>query len=97
MRTLSVRLPERLDHDLEQEARDEGTTRSDLAREAISEFLERRERERFLATLRDEARMLRGDPATRRVRRDFAGAEAEALEVAEGSGSEHDADERWWD
>ena len=97
MRTLSVRLPDPLDRKLDHEARDEGKSRSALAREAIAEFVARRERERFLATLVEEARELRDDPESRRIGEEFLAAENEALEVAEGAAEGHDADERWWE
>lgn len=97
MRTLSVRLPETLDRNLDHEARDEGKSRSELAREAIVEYVERRERERFLATLAEEAREVRGAPETRRIAEEFLVAENEVLEVAEGGGEGDDPDERWWE
>jgi len=97
MRTLSVRLPEPLDRKLDHEARDEGKSRSELAREAIVEYVERRERERFLATLAEEARAVRGAPESRHIAEEFLVAENEALEVAEGGGEGDDHDERWWE
>ena len=97
MRTLSVRLPESLGRKLDHEARDEGKSRSELARKAIADFVERRERERFLATLAAEAREVRDAPEGRRIAEEFLVAENEALEVAEGVGEGDDPDERWWE
>jgi len=100
VRTLSIRLPEPLDRKLDHEARDEGKSRSELAREAIADFIERRERERFLATLAAEAREVRDAPEGRRIAEEFLVAENEALEgsaVADGGGEGDDPDERWWE
>jgi len=97
MRTLSIRLPEPLDRKLDDEARDEGKSRSELAREAIAELIERRERERFLATLAAEAREVRDAPESRRIAEEFLVAENEALDGSEGWGEGDDPDERWWE
>lgn len=60
-----LRLPEELESRLEAEARREGVTRSEVARAAIAEFLERRERQRYLAAFVAEARAAYADPAVR--------------------------------
>lgn len=73
MAALSVRLPEELEARLNEEARREGLGRSELAREAIADFLERKERERVLASFVAEARAAYGDKEIR----------AEALALAE--------------
>ncbi len=49
MAGFSLRLPEELESRLDEEARREGRARSEVARTAIAEFLERRERERYMA------------------------------------------------
>ena len=51
MPALSLRLPEDLDHRLEDEARLERLPRSEVVRIAITDYLARRERERFMAEL----------------------------------------------
>jgi len=56
MPALSLRLPEELEQRLDEEARQEGVPRSEVARAAISDYLARRERERFMAELVAEAR-----------------------------------------
>ena len=101
MRTLSVRLPEHLGERLDHEARDEGKSRSELARDAIAAYVERRERERFLAALAAEARALRATGDGERVAEEFVVAENEALDTAlerRTALAESEADEdRWWD
>jgi predicted DNA-binding protein len=99
MRTLSIRLPDALERRLGREADTCGTSRSELAREAIAEYLEERERARFLAEIADEARRLKGEPETLAVAEEFLPLENEALEVAEGPPHEADAADsgRWWE
>lgn len=94
MSTLSVRLPDPLDHDLAREAEEQGKNRSELAREAIAEYVERRARDRFLATLAAEARSLHGSGEAVEVAEELLAAENEALEVAEEGATE--PAERWW-
>ena len=72
MTAISVRLPEDIETRLAEEARLEGRPRSEVAREAIAEYLERREKERFMAEMVAAARALAADPAARR----------ESLEIA---------------
>jgi predicted transcriptional regulator len=73
MAGLSLRLPEELESRLDEEAQREGVARSEVARTAIAEFLDRRERERYIAAFVAEARAAYGDPRIR----------AEALVLAE--------------
>jgi predicted transcriptional regulator len=73
MAGLSLRLPEALESRLDEEARREGVARSEVARTAIAEFLDRRERERYLAAFVAEARTAYADPDVR----------AEAVALAE--------------
>ena len=72
MAGLSLRLPHDLEARLDEEARGEGVSRSEIARTAIAEFLDRRERERYIAAFA-EARAAYSDPELR----------AEALALAE--------------
>lgn len=76
MPALSLRLPDELESRLDAEARREGVARSEVAREAITEYLVRRERERVLAALVAEASAAYGDPA---IRAEALGVAAEAL------------------
>jgi predicted transcriptional regulator len=88
MPALSLRLPEELEHRLEAEAHREGVPRSEVARQAIGDYLARRERERFMAELVAEARAGYGNAAIR----------DEALALAEDALAFDDGtdEERWW-
>ncbi len=99
MSALSLRLPDDIDARLEEEARTEGKTRSEIARQAIAEFLARREKERFMAEMVEEARRAYADPEIRR----------ESIEIAEEGMDDFfdaitaderaagiDPNEKWW-
>jgi predicted transcriptional regulator len=99
MAALSLRLADDIDQRLAQEAEAEGKSRSEVARAAIVEYLERRERERFMAEMVAEMRQAYADPDVRR----------EALEIAEDTVDDGldaiieeeraagiDPDEKWW-
>lgn len=99
MSALSLRLPDDFDTRLEEEARLEGKTRSEIARQAIAEFLERREKERFMAEMVAAARALAEDPEARResleIANEFPDDDLDAIiasEVAAGI----DPNEKWW-
>ena len=66
MAGFSLRLPEDLESRLDEEARREGLARSQVARTAIAEFLERRERARYMAAFVAEARAAYATPAIRK-------------------------------
>lgn len=90
MAGFSLRLPEDLEARLEAEAKREGVARSEVARVAIADFLERKERERYLAAFVAEARAAYADPAVRRSALDLAEEalplDNEGLGVAEARG-----------
>jgi predicted transcriptional regulator len=65
MAGLSLRLPEELEARLDEEAQREGVARSEVARTAIAQFLDRRERERHIAAFVAEARAAYADPRIR--------------------------------
>lgn len=73
MTAISLRLPDEIENRLSNEARIEGRPRSEIARAAIVEYLERREKERFMAEMVEEARRAYADPEIRR----------ESIEIAE--------------
>lgn len=97
MPSLSLRLPDELDHRLEKEARRTGLARSEVARMAISEFLARRERERFMAEMVAEARTAYANEDLRRealaLEKDFLDLEKQKKNHATGQDV---PDERWW-
>lgn len=104
MPALSLRLPEDLEQRLESEARHEGVPRSEVARHAISDYLARRERERFMAEMVAAATALVQHPAALREARDLAEAllplDNEAIDLAEGRPASdsvlEEPGERWW-
>jgi predicted transcriptional regulator len=88
MPALSLRLPKELEDRLEEQARREGIPRSEVVRQAISDYLARRERDRFMNNLVAEARAGYGIAAIR----------DEALALAENAlrlDTEND-EQRWW-
>ena len=90
MAGFGLRLPEDLESRLEAEAQREGVTRSEVARAAIAEFLERKERQRYLAAFVAEARAAYADPAIRKdalaLAEDALRLDNEGLRVAERHG-----------
>jgi predicted transcriptional regulator len=104
MAAISLRLPEEVDTRLTEEARIEGRPRSEVVREAITEYITRRERERFMEELVAEARRAYGDPDLRQEALEMA-EEAivtgnEALDIAEGRTPgepwPEEQGEKWW-
>jgi predicted transcriptional regulator len=109
MTAISLMLPDDLDAKLDAEAKLSDRPRSELLRDALAEYLARRERERFMAEVVRAAKALAEDPAARRealeVAEEFLPLDNEALDIAEGrkpgesppeeSGS-GGQDERWW-
>jgi predicted transcriptional regulator len=104
MPALSLRLPEELDHRLEDEARLEKLPRSEVVRIAIVDYLARRERERFMAELVAAATSLTQNPDAMREAREIAEegmvTSNEALDIAEGRKPgdpwPEESGERWW-
>jgi predicted transcriptional regulator len=90
MAGFSLRLPEDLESRLDEEARREGLARSEIARTAIAEFLERKERQRFIAAFVAEARAAYADPKIRKealaLAEEALPLDNEGLRVAESRG-----------
>jgi predicted transcriptional regulator len=90
MAGFSLRLPEELETKLDEEARREGVARSEVARTAIAEFLERKERERYIAAFVAEARAAYADPKIRKdaltLAKEALPLDNEGLRVAETRG-----------
>ncbi|MGE0070401.1 MAG: hypothetical protein AB7S67_09265 [Thiomonas sp.] len=96
MSAISLRLPDDIERRLDAESSASGVTRSDLARTAIAEFLQRRERDRFMRQLLAEAQTAYADPATRAAAQEWA-----ALAFADGvsharADEEVSAEGVWW-
>jgi predicted transcriptional regulator len=83
MATLTMRLDDELDRRLSREAERAEQTRSELARAAITAFLEQQERQRFLDEIARAAREPGGeDPIA--IAEEALAADNEALDLAEG-------------
>jgi metal-responsive CopG/Arc/MetJ family transcriptional regulator len=100
MGTLTLRLPEKLDARLSEFAKLEDTSRSELARTALEKFLREMEREKFMAEMVKAARFLATNPEARAesfaITEDFAVADSEALDIAEGRKPGDPEPEQWW-
>jgi predicted transcriptional regulator len=99
MTAISLRLPNDLEADLKAEAQLEGKTQSEIARLAITEYLARRERERFMAEMVEEMRIAYSNPDIRRealeIAEDLADDGLDAIITAELAAG-IDPDEKWW-
>jgi predicted transcriptional regulator len=104
MSTLSIRLPDALDRQLQEEARLAEKTRSELVRDLVADYLVRRERERFMAELAAAARALANDPEavaeSLEIAEDFLPLDNEALDLAEGrqpgEPRPEETEGKWW-
>lgn len=105
MDNVSLRLSEDLRKRLAAEAERSHKKRSEVAREAIADYLYRRERDRFIAEFMDEARQYANDPEARRQAQELAeeglATDNEAFDIAEGRGSDTSGpaedNDRWWE
>lgn len=90
MAAFSLRLPDDLESRLDEEARREGLARSEVARTAIAEFLDRRERARYMAAFVAEARAAYANPKIRKeslaLAEEAVPLDNEGLRVAESRG-----------
>lgn len=94
MAGFSLRLPEDLESRLDEEARREGVARSEIARTAIAEFLDRRARQRYIAAFVAEARAAYADPEIRKdalaLAEEALPLDNEGLRIAESRGQYRD-------
>ncbi|SHE80793.1 Ribbon-helix-helix protein, copG family [Modicisalibacter ilicicola DSM 19980] len=90
MAAISLRLPDEVETLLATEAEREGRSRSEIVREAITDYVTRRERERFMAEVVTAANAIGEDSA--------ASAEARALADATDDQALDDDDvtSDWW-
>jgi metal-responsive CopG/Arc/MetJ family transcriptional regulator len=104
MASISLRLPEDIETRLTEESRLEGRPRSEVVREAIVEYITRRERERFMEEMVAAARALATDPVASAEARELAEEAIEsgnaALNIAEGRHPDdtwpEETGEKWW-
>ena len=92
MSTLSLRIPDDLDKQLEEEASRENKSRSELVRDAVADYLARKEKERFLGDFVAEAR---AGYANADIRQD-AQAIADDFLPVENETLDPPTDEKWW-
>lgn len=79
MALVSIRLPDDVDAGLAAEARRLGRSKSEIARDAIADYLKRQARERFLSDIARAARA-RGDTEARDLAAEALPLDNEALE-----------------
>lgn len=84
MSLVSIRLPQDVESRLTREAERVRRPKSEVARKAIVDYLERMERERFLAEIARAARS-RGDEEALAAAEESLSLDNEALSIAEGS------------
>ncbi len=85
MSLISLRLPDDLDTLLNQEAKASKRAKSEIARTAIADYLQKQERERFMAAYVRSA-MLRDPAEALAMAEEFLPLENEALALAESGG-----------
>lgn len=99
MTTLSIRFPDDLGHKLDEEARLANKGRSELVREAVQEYVQRREKERFMQEMVKEMHEWQADTAARQESCEFSDTmpddDLEALVHTEQYAGV-DPDKRWW-
>jgi metal-responsive CopG/Arc/MetJ family transcriptional regulator len=99
MANLSVRLPDDVENLLEKEAVLAHKSRSELVREAITEYVVQRERKRFMEEMVDEARRAYADSD---IREEAQAISEEAVDdgldaiIDEERAAGIDPDEKWW-
>ena len=99
MTAISLRLPDDIEANLKAEAQLEGRTQSEIARQAIIEYLVRREKERFMAEMIAAGRALAADTQTsaesREIAEDLVDEGLDAIVAAERVVG-IDPDAKWW-
>ena len=99
MAAISLRLPDDVEAKLSAEAEAEGKSRSEVARDAIVSYLDRRAKERFMSELADEMRQAYADPRIREEALEMAkDLVDEGLDriIEEERAAGIDPDEKWW-
>jgi predicted transcriptional regulator len=99
MTAISLRLPDDIEANLKAEAQLESKTQSEIARQAITEYLARREKERFMAEMAAAGRALAADPQaraeSREIAEDLVDEGLDAIVAAERAAG-IDPDAKWW-
>lgn len=100
--SISIRLPKEIEQQLNEEARFSDRNRSELVREAVGEYLTRRQKERLIAEMKNAARALYADPETaaeaHRIQQDFDAVDTTEQQIeTEERAAGIDPTEKWWD
>ncbi len=99
MTAISLRLPDEIEAHLKAEAQLEGKTQSEIARQAIVEYLARREKERFMAEMVAAGRALSTDTQawaeSREIAEDLVDEGLETIIAAERAAG-IDQEQKWW-
>ncbi len=100
MSTISIRISDDLERQLSAEADTQGRPRSELVRQAIQEFVSRKEKERFMAELLAEASEAYSNPEMRReikdLEKDFDLLESIYESHESARPGRNNESERWW-
>lgn len=100
MANISVRLPPDVEKKLDEEVQLSARSRSELVREAVGDYLTRKQKERMIEEMRQAARALYSDPEAKREASVIAEAGVddwlENIETEERAAGV-DPDETWWD
>lgn len=102
MANISVRLPPDIEKGLEDEARLTERNRSDLVREAVGEYLTRRQRDRLIDEMRQAARAFYSIPEAvaemRQLQEEFHAIDTTLKRIeAEERSAGIDPDAKWWE
>lgn len=102
MPNISIRLPEDIEQQLNEEARFSDKNRSELVREAVGEYLTRKQKERLITEMKNAATALYTDSEaaaeSRQIQQDFDAVDTtqQQLETEERAAG-IDPDKKWWD
>ena len=102
MSHLSLRLPEDVERRLLKEARLAGRNRSDLVREALAEYLTRKDRERLVEDMKRAASAVYSKPEVaeeaRQIQQEFDDVDDSLKWIeAEERAASIDSDDQWWE
>ena len=92
---LNIRLPSALEHALVQEAQQRNTSRSEVAREALTFYLKLQRRQRYIKRLQQAAQRL-DEAETRAFVEESLPFDNEALAIAQASPLDVESDNKWW-
>lgn len=92
---LNIRLPDILENELAQEAQQRHTSRSQVARDALTFYLRVQRRKRYINRMQQAAERL-DDAETRAFADESVLFDNEALSIAEAAAPDADSGNKWW-